>query len=65
MGAPFISLNDGIKIGGDHGVFIIGEIGLCHDGDPEVAKELIRGCKKAGVDAVKFQKRDVANLCQL
>jgi sialic acid synthase SpsE len=55
-------LNDGIIIGGNRRVFIIAEIGLCHDGDPEVARTLIAQCKEAGADAVKFQKRDVANL---
>lgn len=57
-----LHLRDGSTIGEGKRVFIIGEIGLCHDGDPEVAKALIDGCKNAGVDAVKFQKRDVANL---
>ena len=57
-----LSLLDGTRIGENQKVFIIGEIGLCHDGDPEVARDLIKGCKEAGVDAVKFQKRDVANL---
>lgn len=57
-----LRLLDGTLIGDEQRVFIIGEIGLCHDGDPEVARELIKGCKAAGVDAVKFQKRDVANL---
>ncbi len=57
-----LRLLDGTRIGNSQKVFIIGEIGLCHDGDPEVARELIKGCKAAGVDAVKFQKRDVANL---
>jgi sialic acid synthase SpsE len=57
-----LNLLDGTRIGEGQRVFIIGEIGLCHDGDPEVARALIKGCKEAGVDAVKFQKRDVANL---
>lgn len=36
-------------------VTIIAEIGVNHNGNIEVAKELIREAKKAGVDAVKFQ----------
>lgn len=48
----------GEKIIGDgHPVFIIGEIGINHNGDIEIAKKMIEGAKKAGCDAVKFQKR--------
>ncbi len=57
-----LHLKDGNTIGDNQRVFIIAEIGLCHDGDPEVARDLIAKCKEAGADAVKFQKRDVANL---
>lgn len=38
-------------------VFIIGEIGINHNGDIKLVKKLIKGAKKAGADAVKFQKR--------
>ena len=44
-------------IGEDHPTYIIGEIGINHNGDIEVAKQLIDLAKWAGVDAVKFQKR--------
>lgn len=48
----------GNKIIGDgHPVFIIGEIGINHNGDLEIAKKMIEGAKQAGCDAVKFQKR--------
>lgn len=50
-------LRNGRKIGGSHPCFIIAEIGLNHNGDIEIAKELIRKAKEAGCDAVKFQKR--------
>lgn len=40
-------------------VFIIGEIGINHNGDIKLAKNLIDGAKIAGCDAVKFQKRTV------
>ena len=40
-------------------IFIIAEIGINHNGDLEIAKEIIKGCKDAGVDAVKFQKRTI------
>jgi N-acetylneuraminate synthase len=39
--------------------FIIAEIGINHNGDINIAKELISKAKICGVDAVKFQKRDV------
>ena len=44
-------------IGDDHPVFVIGEIGINHNGDVNLAKKLIAGAKHAGCDAVKFQKR--------
>ena len=40
-------------------VFIIAEIGINHNGDIEIAKNLIEIAKSAGCDAVKFQKRTV------
>ncbi|MBF0341653.1 MAG: N-acetylneuraminate synthase family protein [Magnetococcales bacterium] len=38
-------------------VLIFGEIGINHNGDMDVAKQLIDMAKHAGCDAVKFQKR--------
>ena len=38
--------------------FIIGEIGINHNGSVKIAKKLIDEAKKSGFDAVKFQKRD-------
>ena len=40
-------------------VFIIGEIGINHNGDIKVAKKLIKEAANAGCDAVKFQKRTI------
>lgn len=37
--------------------FIVGEIGINHNGDLEIAKRLMEAAKHAGLDAVKFQKR--------
>lgn len=37
--------------------YVIAEIGLNHNGDVEIAKQLIDVAKRAGADAVKFQKR--------
>lgn len=44
-------------IGDGQPVFVIGEIGINHNGDVEIAKKIIAGAKHAGCDAVKFQKR--------
>ena len=41
---------------------IVAEIGINHNGDIELAKELIRAAKYAGADVVKFQKRTVEKL---
>jgi N-acetylneuraminate synthase len=40
-------------------IFFIGEIGINHNGDVEIAKQLIDVAKIAGADAVKFQKRTI------
>ena len=40
-------------------IFIIGEIGINHNGDLGIAKELIDVAAAAGADAVKFQKRNI------
>lgn len=47
-------------VGEGYPTYIIGEIGINHNGDLGVAKELIREAKEAGLDAVKFQKRTPA-----
>ena len=40
-------------------IFIIAEIGINHNGDLTIAKDLIKLAKLAGCNAVKFQKRDI------
>lgn len=40
-------------------IFIIAEIGINHNGDMSICKELIDVAVDAGCDAVKFQKRDI------
>lgn len=40
-------------------VFVIAEIGINHNGDMAVAKQLIDAAHAAGCDAVKFQKRTI------
>ncbi len=39
--------------------FLVGEIGINHNGNLNFAKKLINEAKIAGFDAVKFQKRDI------
>jgi N-acetylneuraminate synthase len=47
----------GRPVGPGHPVYIVAEIGINHNGDLEIAKQLIDAAKLAGCDAVKFQKR--------
>jgi len=42
----------------DSDCYVIAEIGHNHQGDFEIAKEMVRVAKECGADAVKFQKRD-------
>ena len=46
------------KLTHDGPSYIIAEIGINHNGDLNIAKKLIDVAKKAGCDAVKFQKRN-------
>jgi N-acetylneuraminate synthase len=39
--------------------YLIGEIGINHNGDIKIAKQLIKNAKDSGFDAVKFQKRTI------
>jgi N-acetylneuraminate synthase len=47
-------------VGDGHPTYIVAEIGINHNGDLEVAKNMIEAAVHAGVDAVKFQKRTPA-----
>lgn len=42
---------------GHNRVYVIAEIGINHNGEVELAKELMECAARAGCDAVKFQKR--------
>tara|TARA_R100000030_G_scaffold99878_1_gene91711 strand:- start:466 stop:1299 length:834 start_codon:yes stop_codon:yes gene_type:complete len=42
--------------------YVIAEIGINHNGDMDLAKELILKAKVSGCDAVKFQKRDIESV---
>lgn len=45
----------GRRIGPGEPCFIIAEAGVNHNGDPDLARELVKVAAKAGADAVKFQ----------
>jgi len=46
-------------VGDGQPCFIIAEIGINHNGDVDIARQLISAAVSAGCDAVKFQKRTV------
>lgn len=52
----------GRAIGEDHPCYIIAEAGVNHNGSLELAKKLVDIAHEAGADAVKFQKRTVADI---
>jgi sialic acid synthase SpsE/protoporphyrinogen oxidase len=58
-GEPFLFntevVLDGFRIGGDSPTVIIAEIGLNHNGDYDMAKQLIDEAKKSGCDYAKLQ----------
>ncbi len=45
------------RLGDGHPVYIVAEIGINHNGELDIARQLIDAAIHAGVDAVKFQKR--------
>ena len=52
------------RIGHQEPVYIIAEIGLNHNGDLGLAKQLVDAAIEAGADAVKFQKRKLRETYQ-
>ncbi len=57
----------GRRIGPDHPLFVIAEIGLNHDGDADQALRLVDEAARAGAQAIKLQslraERLVASHC--
>jgi N-acetylneuraminate synthase len=45
------------RVGDGHPAYVIAEIGINHNGDLEIVKQMIDAAVHAGADAVKFQKR--------
>lgn len=46
---------EGRKVGFGHPVFIIAEIGVNHNGNLDIAKQMVERAAECGVDCVKFQ----------
>lgn len=57
-----IELSPNRRVGVNHPVFIIAEAGINHQGDVEIAKQLIKNAKECGADCVKFQKRTIKRI---
>jgi len=55
---------NGTRIGHDEPCYIIAEIGINHNGDLSIAKQLIDVAVDAGANAVKFQKRNLESIYQ-
>ena len=53
-----VQLRSGARVGEGHPCFVVAEIGNNHQGSVDVAKRMIDEAAAAGVQAVKFQKRD-------
>lgn len=45
------------KIGDEQPTYVVAEIGINHNGDLDIAKDMIIKARDTGADAVKFQKR--------
>ena len=50
------------NVGDGTPAFIIAEIGINHQGDVNIAQDLIQKAKECGADAVKFQKRSLTRI---
>jgi sialic acid synthase len=50
------------RVGNGQPCFVIAEGGVNHNGDPRLAEELVRIAARSAADAVKFQKRTIAEL---
>ncbi|HBE94490.1 MAG TPA: N-acylneuraminate-9-phosphate synthase [Desulfovibrio sp.] len=57
-----ITLRSGVKIGPGQPCFVVAEIGNNHQGEFALAKRMVEEAARAGVQAVKFQKRNMEAL---
>jgi N-acetylneuraminate synthase len=53
---------EGVPVGREHTGYIIAEIGINHNGDLNIAKQLIAESALAGCQAVKLQKRTIEDV---
>ena len=53
----------GHPVGDGYPVYIIAEIGIKHNGDINIAKQLIDATVLAGCDGIKFQKTHARTMC--
>lgn len=58
----FVTLRSGRSIGAGSPCFIVAEVGNNHQGDITLARTMVEEAAAAGVDGVKFQKRNNAAL---
>ena len=56
MTGPTVEIGER-RVGDGEPVFVVAEIGINHNGDVAIAKQLVDVAIAAGCDAVKFQKR--------
>ncbi|MBU1229832.1 MAG: N-acetylneuraminate synthase family protein [Proteobacteria bacterium] len=59
---PFITTRSGQRVGHGQPCFIVAEVGNNHQGDMGHARRMVEEAAKAGVQAVKFQKRHMESL---
>ena len=57
-----VTLRSGVIIGEGHPCFVVAEIGNNHQGEFTIAKQMVAEAASAGVQGVKFQKRDMEAL---
>ena len=51
-----------LQAGKGHPAFIIAEIGINHQGNVNIARELVKTAKECGANAVKLQKRSIPRI---
>ena len=51
-----------LKVGEGQRTFIIAEIGINHQGNVNIARELVKTAKECGANAVKLQKRSISRI---
>ena len=51
-----------LKAGEGQRVFIIAEIGINHQGNVNIARELVKTAKECGANAIKLQKRSISRI---